>query len=78
MQEFIAKITFKKPTTATPLASIGKKTPTKLPVITPKASNKRKMAQSSGGAAASQVPEEPKKKNLKTILPIVEDIAGTP
>lgn len=54
--EIITAITAEDPAVATPPAPTAKTTLTKSPTKTPKASSKRKGAQPSGGAAASQAP----------------------
>ena len=57
LREIIASITTEQSTTTTPTPAAVKKTPTKSPVSIPRASDKRKNAQPSKGAATVQALE---------------------
>lgn len=78
LREIIASITTEQPATTTPTPTAVKKTPTKSPVLIPRASGKRKNAQPSRGAAIEQALEEIKPKKTKIILPKVTEVVGTP
>lgn len=76
--KIIASITVEQPTAKTLSLATAKKTPTKSPVLTPRASSKRKRAQLSGGVATMRALGELEPKKTKPTLPKVIKATITP